>query len=136
MAAWRANMFWPTENPNLMFCERHSNFETYTRNYVDLSAIPIVKQESHCPIVMIRAGGGPGRPGQRHVKGAVAIGADALPLSTSQIQPKPGVMAPNKFHSKLRASDGTNSNHSSPRGTRVAGSLFTPWKNRKKKTGG
>src|SRR5437016_8420910 len=40
-------------NPNLMFCERGiRTFETYTRNTLDLAAIPIVKQESHCPIVI------------------------------------------------------------------------------------
>ena len=41
------------ENPNLMFCERGiRTFETYTRNTLDLSTIPIIKKESHCPIVI------------------------------------------------------------------------------------
>src|SRR5437016_8919477 len=41
------------ENPNLMFCERGiRTFETYTRNTLDLSTVPIIKQESHCPIVV------------------------------------------------------------------------------------
>jgi DAHP synthetase I family len=41
------------ENPNLMFRERDiRTFETYTRNTLDLSAIPIIKRESHCPIVI------------------------------------------------------------------------------------
>jgi 3-deoxy-7-phosphoheptulonate synthase len=41
------------ENPNLMFCERGvRTFETYTRNTLDLSAIPIIKKESHCPVVI------------------------------------------------------------------------------------
>ena len=41
------------ENPNLMFCERGvRTFETYTRNTLDLSTIPIIKKESHCPVVI------------------------------------------------------------------------------------
>src|SRR5581483_3469047 len=40
-------------NPNLLFCERGiRTFETYTRNTLDLSTIPIVKAESHCPIII------------------------------------------------------------------------------------
>ena len=40
-------------NPNLMFCESGiRTFETYTRNTLDLGTIPIIKQESHCPIVI------------------------------------------------------------------------------------
>src|SRR5436189_5683634 len=35
------------ENPNLMFCERGvRTFETYTRNTLDLAALPIIKKES------------------------------------------------------------------------------------------
>ncbi len=41
------------DNPNLMFCERGiRTFETYTRNTLDLSTIPIIKKESHSPIVI------------------------------------------------------------------------------------
>ena len=41
------------DNPNLMFCERGiRTFETYTRNTLDLSTIPILKKESHCPVVI------------------------------------------------------------------------------------
>ncbi|MGB9603694.1 MAG: 3-deoxy-7-phosphoheptulonate synthase, partial [Limisphaerales bacterium] len=67
-------------NPNLMFCERGiRTFETYTRNTLDLSAIPIVKNESHCPIV-IDPSQGSGRSDLviALCKGAVAMGADAL----------------------------------------------------------
>ncbi len=40
-------------NPNLMFCERGiRTFETYTRNTLDLPTIPIIKNESHCPIII------------------------------------------------------------------------------------
>src|SRR5207244_8326178 len=40
-------------NPNLMFCERGiRTFETYTRNTLDLGAVPIIKNESHLPLVI------------------------------------------------------------------------------------
>ncbi|MDO4744352.1 MAG: 3-deoxy-7-phosphoheptulonate synthase, partial [Clostridia bacterium] len=40
-------------NPNVILCERGiRTFETYTRNTLDLSAIPAVKKLSHLPIVV------------------------------------------------------------------------------------
>lgn len=75
-------------NPNLMFCERGiRTFETYTRNTLDLSAIPIVKNESHCPIV-IDPSQGSGRSDLviALCKGAVAMGADALLI---EVHPNP-----------------------------------------------
>ena len=68
------------ENPNLMFCERGiRTFETYTRNTLDLSAVPIIKTESHLPMV-IDPSQGAGRADlvSALCKGAVAMGADAL----------------------------------------------------------
>src|SRR4026209_2514779 len=76
------------ENPNLMFCERGiRTFETYTRNTLDLSTIPIIKKESHCPIV-IDPSQGAGRADlvKAMCKGAVAMGADALPI---EVHPNP-----------------------------------------------
>jgi 3-deoxy-7-phosphoheptulonate synthase len=76
------------ENPNLMFCERGiRTFETYTRNTLDLSAIPIIKQESHCPIV-IDPSQGVGRANlvTAMCQGAVAMGADALLI---EVHPNP-----------------------------------------------
>lgn len=67
-------------NANLMFCERGiRTFETYTRNVLDLSAVPIMKQESHCPVV-IDPSQGCGRSSLVHslCRGAAAMGADAL----------------------------------------------------------
>ena len=60
-----------------MFCERGiRTFETYTRNTLDLSTIPIIKRESHCPIV-IDPSQGAGRADlvSAMCKGAVAMGA-------------------------------------------------------------
>jgi 3-deoxy-7-phosphoheptulonate synthase len=76
------------ENPNLLFCERGiRTFETYTRNTLDLGAIPIIKQESHLPIV-IDPSQGAGRSDLviAMCKGAVAMGADALLI---EVHPNP-----------------------------------------------
>ncbi len=76
------------ENPGLMFCERGiRTFETYTRNTLDLSTIPIIKKESHCPIV-IDPSQGAGRSDLvfSMCKGAVAMGADALLI---EVHPNP-----------------------------------------------
>src|SRR5437763_4445729 len=75
-------------NCNLMFCERGiRTFETYTRNTLDLGTIPIIKQESHCPIV-IDPSQGAGRADlvMAMCKGAVAMGADALVI---EVHPNP-----------------------------------------------
>ena len=67
-------------NPNLLFCERGiRTFEDYTRNTLDLSAVAIVKAESHCPIVVDPSQGcGKAELVRSMCKGAVAMGADAL----------------------------------------------------------
>ena len=76
------------ENPGLMFCERGiRTFENYTRNTLDLSAVPALKQESHCPVV-IDPSQGCGRADLINslCKGAVAMGADALLV---EVHPNP-----------------------------------------------
>jgi 3-deoxy-7-phosphoheptulonate synthase len=76
------------ENPNLLFCERGvRTFETYTRNTLDLSAIPIMKRETHCPVV-IDPSQGVGRADlvAAMCKGSVAMGADALLI---EVHPNP-----------------------------------------------
>ncbi len=75
-------------NPNLLFCERGiRTFETYTRNTLDLATIPIIKQESHCPIV-IDPSQGCGRADlvMAMCKGAAALGADSLLI---EVHPNP-----------------------------------------------
>jgi 3-deoxy-7-phosphoheptulonate synthase len=75
-------------NSSLMFCERGiRTFETYTRNTLDLSTIPIIKKESHAPIV-IDPSQGSGRADlvMTMCKGAVAMGADALLI---EVHPNP-----------------------------------------------
>jgi len=76
------------ENPNLLFCERGiRTFETYTRNTLDLSAVPIIKNESHCPVV-VDPSQGAGRADlvMAMCKGAVAMGADSLLI---EVHPNP-----------------------------------------------
>jgi 3-deoxy-7-phosphoheptulonate synthase len=77
------------ENSKLMFCERGiRTFETYTRNTLDLSAVPIIKRESHLPVV-IDPSQGVGRADLviAMCKGALAMGADALLI---EVHPNPG----------------------------------------------
>lgn len=39
-------------NPNVILCERGiRTFETYTRNTLDISAVPVLKQLSHLPVI-------------------------------------------------------------------------------------
>lgn len=71
-------------NPNVVLCERGiRTFETATRNTLDISAVPVIKEKSHLPIIIdpshatgVRA----------YVKplamGSVAVGADGLMIET------------------------------------------------------
>ncbi|HWD20561.1 MAG TPA: 3-deoxy-7-phosphoheptulonate synthase [Verrucomicrobiae bacterium] len=75
-------------NSKLMFCERGiRTFETYTRNTLDLSMIPIIKNESHCPVI-IDPSQGAGRADlvASLCKGAAAMGADGLLI---EVHPNP-----------------------------------------------
>lgn len=75
-------------NSKLLFCERGiRTFETYTRNTLDLCAVPIIKAESHLPVV-VDPSQGSGRADlvSAACKGAVAMGADALLI---EVHPTP-----------------------------------------------
>ena len=75
-------------NSNVMFCERGiRTFETYTRNTLDLSAVAIIKKESHLPVI-IDPSQGCGRADlvRAMCKGAVAMGADGLLI---EVHPNP-----------------------------------------------
>jgi 3-deoxy-7-phosphoheptulonate synthase len=67
-------------NMNVMLCERGiRTFETYTRNTLDLSAVPALKKESHLPVVVDPTHGA----GHRDLiptmaLAAVASGADGI----------------------------------------------------------
>ncbi|WP_068773351.1 3-deoxy-7-phosphoheptulonate synthase [Paenibacillus sp. FJAT-26967] len=67
-------------NPNVMLCERGiRTFETYTRNTLDLTAIPVLQSLSHLPVISDPSHG----TGRRELvepmtKASVAAGADGL----------------------------------------------------------
>lgn len=77
-------------NPNVVLCERGiRTFETATRNTLDISAVPVIKEKSHLPIIVdpshatgVRA----------YVKSlamsSVAVGADGLMIET---HPNPAI---------------------------------------------
>jgi 3-deoxy-7-phosphoheptulonate synthase len=75
-------------NYNVILCERGiRTFETYTRNTLDLSAIPVVKKLSHLPIVADPSDA----TGRRDIvapmaRAAVAAGADGLMI---EVHPDP-----------------------------------------------
>jgi 3-deoxy-7-phosphoheptulonate synthase len=67
-------------NPNVILCERGiRTFETYTRNTLDLSIVPAVKEVSHLPII-VDPSHGTGRLNliEPMSLAAIAAGADGL----------------------------------------------------------
>lgn len=76
------------DNPNVILCERGiRTFEPYTRNTLDLSAVPVVKAKSHLPVIVDPSHG----TGLRDkvlpmARAAVAAGADGLMV---EIHPDP-----------------------------------------------
>jgi 3-deoxy-7-phosphoheptulonate synthase len=71
-------------NQDIILCERGiRTFETYTRNTLDLSAVPVVRAKSHLPIVVDPSHG----TGIRNkvipmARAAIAAGADGLLIET------------------------------------------------------
>ncbi len=101
-------------NSNIILCERGiRTYETATRNTLDISAVPILKQETHLPVVVDVTHS----TGRRDLllpaaKAALAIGADAV---MAEVHPDPAVALSdsaqqmnidqfNEFISALRAS--------------------------------
>ena len=75
-------------NPNVFLCERGiRTFETYTRNTLDLSAIPVLEELTHLPIIVDPSHG----TGKRSLvpamaRASVAAGADGLMI---EVHPNP-----------------------------------------------
>lgn len=75
-------------NPNVILCERGiRTFETATRNTLDISAVPVIKQLSHLPIIVDPSHG----VGNRNyvasmARAAVAAGADGIMV---EVHPEP-----------------------------------------------
>ncbi|NCC91972.1 MAG: 3-deoxy-7-phosphoheptulonate synthase, partial [Opitutae bacterium] len=75
-------------NDEVILCERGiRTFETFTRNTLDLSAVPVLKRESHLPVVVDPSHGtGHWDLVAPMAKAAVAAGADGLLL---EVHPDP-----------------------------------------------
>jgi len=96
-------------NPNVILCERGiRSFETYTRNTLDLSAVPIVKHLSHLPIVVDPSHGlGKWRFVTPMARAAIAAGADGLLV---EVHPWPAEalcdgaqsLTPENFHNLIQ----------------------------------
>jgi len=77
-------------NPNIILCERGiRTYEKATRNTLDISAVPILKQETHLP-VMVDVTHSTGRRDLLipTAKAALAIGADGI---MAEVHPDPAV---------------------------------------------
>lgn len=75
-------------NPNVVLCERGiRTFETYTRNTLDINAVPLVKQLSHLPVIVDPSHGtGNWQLVAPMAKAALAAGADGLLI---EVHPQP-----------------------------------------------
>ena len=75
-------------NTEVILCERGiRTFETFTRNTLDLSAVPVLKRESHLPVVVDPSHGvGHWDLVAPMAKAAIAAGADGLIL---EVHPDP-----------------------------------------------
>ncbi len=75
-------------NDRVMLCERGiRTFETYTRNTLDINAIPLLKQLSHLPVIADPSHGtGRWDLVEATAKAAVAAGADGLII---EVHPRP-----------------------------------------------
>ena len=67
-------------NPNVILCERGiRTFETFTRNTLDLSAVPVLKEQTHLPVVVDPSHAtGAARLVAPMARAAAAAGADGI----------------------------------------------------------
>jgi 3-deoxy-7-phosphoheptulonate synthase len=67
-------------NHNIIFCERGvRSFETYYRNMLDVTAIPVLKKETHLPVIVDPShAGGKAWLVPQLSRAAIAAGADGL----------------------------------------------------------
>lgn len=77
-------------NPNVVLCERGiRTFETATRNTLDISAIPVIKEKSHLPIIVDPSHATGVRAYVKPLaKSSIAVGADGLMIET---HPNPSI---------------------------------------------
>ncbi len=91
-------------NENIILCERGiRTFETYTRNTLDLSAVPMLKELSHLPIVIDPShASGIARLVKPMAMAAAAAGADGLMIEVHNDPPRalcdgPQSLTPEQF---------------------------------------
>ena len=96
-------------NPNVILCERGiRTFESYTRNTLDLQAIPVVKKLTHLPIVIDPShAGGKWWLVEPMSKAAIAAGADGLMVEVHNNPEKalcdgPQSLRPEKYENLLK----------------------------------
>ncbi|MCS7012389.1 MAG: 3-deoxy-7-phosphoheptulonate synthase [Chloroherpetonaceae bacterium] len=104
-----AEYIYSNGNPNVILCERGiRTFETYTRNTLDLSAIPVIKALSHLPIIADPSHGtGFWEYVPAMAKAAVAAGADGImvevhPNPECALSDGPQSLKPKRFVQLLR----------------------------------
>ena len=75
-----ARIFMAGGNNNVILCERGiRTFETYTRNTLDLSAVPMLRELTHLPIVVDPSHAtGMARLVKSMAMAAAAVGADGI----------------------------------------------------------
>jgi 3-deoxy-7-phosphoheptulonate synthase/chorismate mutase len=110
-------------NPNVILMERGiRTFETWTRNTLDISAIPLLKQDSHLPVIVdISHSAGRRDIAVPLAKAAKAVGADGLMV---EVHPNPPVAMSDakqqltipEFHGLMDALAGMGSPASVPAG--------------------
>jgi 3-deoxy-7-phosphoheptulonate synthase len=71
-------------NHNIIFCERGiRSYETYYRNVMDVTAIPVLKKETHFPVIVDPShAGGKAWMVPALSRAAIAAGADGLLVET------------------------------------------------------
>lgn len=97
-------------NENVILCERGiRTFETYTRNTLDISAIPVVKELSHLPVIVDPSHGtGRSQLVPSMCMAAIAAGADGLlvevhPCPEKALSDGPQSLNSEKFHALMNS---------------------------------
>ena len=96
-------------NPNVILCERGvRTFESYTRNTLDLQAVPVIKELTHLPIIIDPShAGGKWWLVNPMAKAAVAAGCDGLMIEVHNnpekpLCYKPQSLKPSKFQQLMK----------------------------------
>ncbi len=96
-------------NENIVLCERGiRTFETYTRNTLDLNAVPLIKQLSHLPIIVDPSHGtGNWRLVNPMSKASLGAGADGLiievhPCPEEAVSDGKQSLTPNNFEQLVK----------------------------------